>query len=76
MPGVLLLRKLENTGKLAVLLSIDHVKLRKAVVPGDQIRLEAESVRVKARTAKVHARAMVNDKLVAEAVMKFMLADA
>lgn len=74
--GVLLLRKLENTGKLAVLLSIDHVKLRKAVVPGDQLRLEAESVRVKARTAKVHARAMVNDKLVAEAVMKFMLADA
>ncbi len=74
--GVLLLRKLENTGKLAVLLSIDHVKLRKAVIPGDQLRLEAETVRVKARTAKIHARALVNDKLVAEAVMKFMLADA
>ena len=37
--GVLLFRKLDNTNKLAVLLSIDKVKLRRSVVPGDQLRL-------------------------------------
>jgi len=73
--GVLLLRKLENTEKTAVLLSIDRVKLRKAVVPGDQLRLEAETLRLKARTGYALTRAKVNDRLVAEARMKFMLLD-
>ncbi len=74
--GVLLLRKLENTGKLAVLLSIDRVKLRKAVVPGDQLRLEAEALKVKARAGKVKTKVIVNGDVVTEAIMKFMLADA
>lgn len=74
--GVLLLRKLENTGKLAVLLSIDKVKLRKSVVPGDQLRLEAEALKVKAQAGKVKTRVLVNGQLVSEATMKFMLADA
>ncbi len=47
--GLLLLRKLELTGRLPVLLSIDRVKFRRAVVPGDQIRLEAETVRLDGR---------------------------
>jgi UDP-3-O-[3-hydroxymyristoyl] N-acetylglucosamine deacetylase/3-hydroxyacyl-[acyl-carrier-protein] dehydratase len=74
--GVLLLRKIENTGKTAVLLAIDRVKLRRPVVPGDQLRLEVEALRVKARTGFVLARALVNDQLAAEARMKFMLVDA
>ena len=32
--GLLLLRKLELTGRVPVLLSIDRVKFRRAVVPG------------------------------------------
>ena len=73
--GVLLLRKLENTEKTAVLLSIDRVKLRKAVVPGDQLRIEAETLKLKSRTGYVLTRAKVNDRLVSEARMKFMLVD-
>jgi len=73
--GVLLLRKLENTEKTAVLLSIDRVKLRKAVGPGDQLRLEAETLKLKMKTGYVITRAKVNDRLVAEARMKFMLVD-
>jgi UDP-3-O-[3-hydroxymyristoyl] N-acetylglucosamine deacetylase/3-hydroxyacyl-[acyl-carrier-protein] dehydratase len=34
--GLLLLRKLELTGRLPVLLSIDRVKFRRAVVPGER----------------------------------------
>lgn len=74
--GILLSRKLEHTGKLAVLLSMDKVKLRKPVTPGDQLILEAVAVRVKARTGHTRCRAYVLNQLAAEAEIKFMLVDA
>jgi UDP-3-O-[3-hydroxymyristoyl] N-acetylglucosamine deacetylase/3-hydroxyacyl-[acyl-carrier-protein] dehydratase len=74
--GILLSQKLEHTGKLAVLLSMDKVKIRAPAVPGDQLVLEAIAVRVKARTGHVRCRAYVLDKLAAEADIKFMLVDA
>ena len=74
--GVLLSRKLEHTGRIAVLLSMDGVKLRQPVTPGDQLVLVAEAVRVKSRTGHVRCRAFVLEKLVAEADIKFMLVDA
>jgi UDP-3-O-[3-hydroxymyristoyl] N-acetylglucosamine deacetylase/3-hydroxyacyl-[acyl-carrier-protein] dehydratase len=74
--GVLLLRKLENTGKLAVLWSIDKVKLRGAVVPGDQLRIEVQTIRAKPSVGHVEARCKVGGKIVAEAELKFTLIDA
>ncbi|MCA8964333.1 MAG: UDP-3-O-[3-hydroxymyristoyl] N-acetylglucosamine deacetylase [Planctomycetes bacterium] len=74
--GVLLLRKLDNTGKLAVLWSIDKVKLRGAVVPGDQLRIEVETIRAKPQVGHVRARCKVAGRLVAEAELKFTLVDA
>jgi UDP-3-O-[3-hydroxymyristoyl] N-acetylglucosamine deacetylase/3-hydroxyacyl-[acyl-carrier-protein] dehydratase len=74
--GILLSQKLEHTGKLAVLLSMDKVKMRHAVVPGDQLILEAITVRVKSRTGHVRCKAFVQEKLAAEADIKFMLVDA
>ena len=74
--GILLSRKLEHTGKIAVLLSMDGVKMRQPVTPGDQLVLVAEAVRVKSRTGHVRCRAFVLDKLAAEADIKFMLVDA
>lgn len=74
--GLLLSRKLEHTGKLAVLLSMDKVKMRHPVVPGDQLILEAVAVRVKSRTGHVRCKAFVGQKMAAEADIKFMLVDA
>jgi len=74
--GILLSQKLEHTGKLAVLLSMDKVKMRQPVVPGDQLLLEAVAVRVKSRTGHVRCKAFVGDKMAAEADIKFMLVDA
>ncbi len=76
MGGLLMSRKLEHTGKIAVLLSLDRVKLRKPVVPGDQLVLEAESIRATSRTGNVKCHALVGDKTVAEAQIKFMMVDA
>ncbi len=73
--GLLFAQKLEHTGKLALLLGMDSVKLRKTVVPGDQLVLIAESVKSRKRTADCQCKAMVGEAVVAEAVIKFMLVD-
>lgn len=74
--GIMLLRELENVGKIPMMLSIDKVKFRSPVVPGDQLRLEARAIKAKPRTAHVNARALVHGRIVAEAQFKFMLVDA
>lgn len=74
--GLLLSQRLEHTGKIAVLLSLDKVKLRKPVVPGDQLVLEAENVRASPRLGHIRCKAVVDDKIAAEAEIKFMLVDA
>lgn len=73
--GLLFAQRLEHAGKLAVLLSMDGVKLRKAVVPGDQVILSAETVRLRRRTAHCRCTATVDDVVAAEADIKFMLVD-
>ncbi len=73
--GLLFSQKLEHTGKLAVLLSMDGVKIRKPVVPGDQLILTSETIKSSKRTAQCQCSAMVGDCLVAEAQIKFMLVD-
>jgi UDP-3-O-[3-hydroxymyristoyl] N-acetylglucosamine deacetylase/3-hydroxyacyl-[acyl-carrier-protein] dehydratase len=74
--GLLLSRELEHTGKVAVLLSLDNVKFRRPVTPGDQLILEARARRVKSRTGHVSCTARVGDTHVAEADIKFMMVDA
>ncbi|MDD3345455.1 MAG: UDP-3-O-acyl-N-acetylglucosamine deacetylase [Candidatus Omnitrophica bacterium] len=65
--GVMMLASEENKGKLAFFLSIDNVKFRKPVVPGDQLHLEVEAVKVKTKTGQVRGKALVDGKVVAEA---------
>ncbi|MFH0912685.1 MAG: UDP-3-O-acyl-N-acetylglucosamine deacetylase [Candidatus Omnitrophota bacterium] len=74
--GVMMLSPEENRGKIAYFMSIDKVKFRKPVVPGDQVILEVQAGKVKSRTGQVHARALVDGKLVAEADLMFALAEA
>jgi len=87
MPGVLQLEAMAQVGglmfakrclatrKLAVLLSMDNVKFRRTVVPGDQLMIEVEASRVRARTAQVHARAIVGGEVACEADIAYMLVD-
>lgn len=73
--GILLLRKLEWSGKIPVLLSIDRVKFRRAVVPGDQMLLEATTVRLTGGRGRVQARTTVEGNLVSEARLNFALVE-
>ena len=73
--GVLLLQKLEHTGKLAVMVAMDEVKFRRSVQPGDQLVLEAEVVRARSRIFQVKGRGLVGGQVACEAQMTFMLVD-
>ena len=74
--GVLLSQELKHKGRVAVLLSLDKVKFRRSVRPGDQLMLEAETIRVRSNTGHVKGTARVAGELVAEAEIKFILTDA
>jgi UDP-3-O-[3-hydroxymyristoyl] N-acetylglucosamine deacetylase/3-hydroxyacyl-[acyl-carrier-protein] dehydratase len=71
--GILMLSRPENRGKLAYFMSIDKVKFRKTVVPGDQLILKIDVVKIKLRTILIRGLAFVEDKIAAEAEMMFSL---
>lgn len=73
--GVLMLNKKENVGKVAYFMSMDKAKFRKTVVPGDQLRLEVEVIKLKSKTGQVHTKALVDGQIVSEADLMFALVD-
>ena len=74
--GVLMLNRKENVGKIAYFMSLDRAKFRKTVRPGDQLRLEVNVIKLKARIGQVHTRALVEGHVVSEADLMFALVDA
>lgn len=73
--GVMLLSRAGNEGKLAVFLSIDEAKFRRQVIPGDQLRIEVNTTKVKSRIVEAEAKITVDGELASEAKIKFMLVD-
>ena len=84
MPGVLIIEALaqacailafvtleakEGDGTLFYFAGIDAARFKKPVVPGDQLRLEAEMGRVKRSIGKFTARALVDGQVVCETEM-------
>lgn len=81
MPGVLILEALGQTGGVLAMASkpetqegtlmffmgFDQVKFRKPVVPGDQLILDLEIIKKRAKVIKLEGKARVEDQIVAEA---------
>ncbi len=88
MPGVLIVEALAQaagimmadiinpTERVALIVSIDDVKVRRPVVPGDQLHLEVTGLRLKSSSAYVQGVAKVGDQLVAEAKIRFVIVPA
>lgn len=74
--GVMMLSPEENRGKLAYFLSANNIKFRKTVVPGDQLVLHVEAGKIKSKTGQVHAKGLVDGKVVAEADLIFALVES
>ena len=71
--GIALLYPEENRGLTPMFTGIDKVRFRHPVKPGDQVRMEADVVKIKGRMGKVEGRAYVGDKLVASGEYMFAL---
>jgi len=65
----------ELDGKVVYFMSMDKVKFRKPVVPGDQLRGEVILKRLRGSIVSFEGKAFVGDSLVAEAEMKAILVD-
>ncbi len=90
MPGVLIVEALAQaagilaveslglagSGKLVYFMAIDGAKFRAPVEPGCLLRLEVAFVQKRATVCKFTGRAMLGDKLAAEASFTAMIADA
>ena len=68
--GVLLLTEIPNRDELLVVFTgIERARFRRPVVPGDQLRIEAEVRAFRGIAARLAGRVYVGDKLVAEATV-------
>ena len=86
MPGVLIIEALAQVagilafksgihGKAVYFMSIDKVKFRKPVLPGDTLRLEAKVTHTRGNVWKFSGSAFVGDKLTSEAEFTAMISD-
>jgi 3-hydroxyacyl-[acyl-carrier-protein] dehydratase len=88
MPGVLLLEALAQAGgilllhdmpdrenKLLYFTGIERARFRRPVVPGDQVRLEIDVLNLRQRACRLEARALVEGKLAAEAILSSAMVD-
>ncbi len=73
--GGLMLSKNEHKGKLAYLVTISNARFRKVVLPGDQLRLEVEIIKMKTKIGMIKAVASVDGEEVSDAEIMFTLAE-
>ncbi|MBF0253936.1 MAG: 3-hydroxyacyl-ACP dehydratase FabZ [Candidatus Omnitrophica bacterium] len=73
--GVLILSQPAHRGKLGYFASMDKVKFRGIVRPGERIVMDTEKIREKKRYYYAKTRATVNGKVVCEAEMMLFLAE-
>jgi UDP-3-O-[3-hydroxymyristoyl] N-acetylglucosamine deacetylase / 3-hydroxyacyl-[acyl-carrier-protein] dehydratase len=88
MPGVLIVECMAQIGGLMILAnageadqlimyftSLDNVKFRRPVKPGDQLRIEVGMIQRRGRMCKMHGVARVDGEIVCEADMGAMVRD-
>ncbi|HWO88092.1 MAG TPA: bifunctional UDP-3-O-[3-hydroxymyristoyl] N-acetylglucosamine deacetylase/3-hydroxyacyl-ACP dehydratase [Gemmatimonadales bacterium] len=90
MPGVLVIEAMAQCGgmllmsaipvedhhkKVVYFMSLDSVKFRRPVVPGDQLRLELEMLKFGGRTCRMRGRALVEGNVCCEAEMMAAIVD-
>ncbi len=81
MPGVLQVEAMAQAvgllmlepGKIPLFMSIDKCKFRRAVVPGDQLRIEVEKIKVKRNIIVAKGRCLVDGTVASEADLMFSI---
>jgi UDP-3-O-[3-hydroxymyristoyl] N-acetylglucosamine deacetylase/3-hydroxyacyl-[acyl-carrier-protein] dehydratase len=89
MPGVLIIEAMaqvggmlllgsfveERTEKVVYFMSLDNVKFRRPVLPGDQLRFELEMLQFRGKTCRMKGVALVDGQVAAEAEMMARVVD-
>ncbi|MGQ9608871.1 MAG: UDP-3-O-acyl-N-acetylglucosamine deacetylase [bacterium] len=65
--GILLFRNKKENNSLGYFRSIENVKFRRPVVPGDQLRLEVQMIKKKGNLAKFSGQVSVDNQVITEA---------
>ena len=74
--GVLLMGTMSDPGsKVVYFMSLDNVKFRRPVKPGDQLRFELDMTQSRGRICKMRGVARVDGEVAAEADMAAMVRD-
>ena len=74
--GMLLMDELDAPGeKVVYFMTLDNIKFRRPVIPGDQLRAEVEMVQLRGRTCRMKGVAYVDGNVVCEAEMMAMVVD-
>ena len=86
MPGVLIIEAMAQTGAVLIMqeyenisdyviyfMTIDKVKFRRPVVPGDQLRMELDVILSRRNICKLKGKAYVGEELAASAEFSSML---
>lgn len=71
--GILMLKQVENSGKIAYFMSAEHVKWRKPVRPGDRLVIEVELIKSRGKIGKARGTCAVDGETVSEAEVAFMV---
>lgn len=69
--GILMLNKEENLNRPAYFFGLNNVRFRKAVIPGDTLRLEVNVIKARLRIAQLHGIAKVDSEVACEAELMF-----
>lgn len=73
--SILMLRLPQNQGKIGYFMSCDNVKFRRPVVPGDQLIIETELIKMRGSIGQAIGRCLVNGEISCEAELKFIIQD-
>jgi UDP-3-O-[3-hydroxymyristoyl] N-acetylglucosamine deacetylase / 3-hydroxyacyl-[acyl-carrier-protein] dehydratase len=74
--GILLMGQIEGyESKVVYFMSLDNVKFRRPVKPGDQLLIEADILQVRGMVCKMRGVAKVDGEVVCEADMAAMVRD-
>jgi UDP-3-O-[3-hydroxymyristoyl] N-acetylglucosamine deacetylase / 3-hydroxyacyl-[acyl-carrier-protein] dehydratase len=74
--GILLMGQIEGyESKVVYFMSLDNVKFRRPVKPGDQLRFELDMLQIRGMVCKMHGVAKVDGEVVCEADMAAMVRD-
>lgn len=73
--AILVGRKLKDEGGIPYFMSLDKVKFRSVVKPGDQLRIEVELTRSKGKLVRSKCKVFVGEKVASEAELMAMITD-